>query len=101
MPKKTYMIQDTHGHYYRSFCDGFFATVHSQVLVTDTTEIKEARKFRSLRWATHRAKFCHSMLSATTMFLKLSKTDQSRCCKSVTKTSSTESETATTKQRER
>ena len=57
MPKKTYMIQDTHGHYYRSFCDGFFATVHSQVLVTDTTEIKEARKFRSLRWATHRAKF--------------------------------------------
>lgn len=57
MPKKTYMIQDTHGHYYRSFCDGFFATVHSQVLVTDITEIKEARKFRSLRWATHRAKF--------------------------------------------
>ena len=57
MPKKTYMIQDTHGHYYRSFCDGFFATVHSQVLVTDITEIKEARKFRSLRWATHRANF--------------------------------------------
>ena len=26
-------------------------------MVTDTTEIKEARKFRSLRWATHRAKF--------------------------------------------
>lgn len=57
MPKKTYVIRDSNGRYYRSFCDSSFTTAHSQVLVTDTTEIKEARKFRSLWWATHRAKF--------------------------------------------
>lgn len=57
MPKKTYVIRDSDGRYYRSFCDSFFTTAHSQVLVTDTTEIEEARKFRSLWWATHQAKF--------------------------------------------
>ena len=57
MPKKTYVIRDSDGRYYRSFCDSSFTTAHSQVLVTDTTEIEGARKFRSLWWATHRAKF--------------------------------------------
>ena len=57
MPKKTYVIRDSDGRYYRSFCDSSFTTAHSQVLVTDTTEIERARKFRSLWWATHRAKF--------------------------------------------
>ena len=56
MPKKTYVIRDSDGRYYRSFCDSSFTTAHSQVLVTDTTEIERARKFRSLWWATHRAK---------------------------------------------
>ena len=57
MPKKTYVIRDSDGRYYRSFCDSSFTTAHSQVLVTDTTEIERARKFRSLWWAMHRAKF--------------------------------------------
>lgn len=57
MPKKIYVIQDSDGRYYRSFCDSSFTTAHSQVLVTDTTEIEKARKFRSLWWVTHRAKF--------------------------------------------
>ena len=57
MPKKTYVIRDSDGRYYRSFCDSSFTTAHSQVLVTDTTEIERARKFRSLWWATHRAKY--------------------------------------------
>lgn len=57
MPKKTYVIQDNDGRYYRSFCDSYFTTAHSQVLVTDTAEIERARKFRSLCWAKHRAKF--------------------------------------------
>ncbi len=62
MPKKTYVIRDSDGRYYRSFCDSSFTTAHSQVLVTDTTEIERARKFRSLWWATHRAK--HLSLNA-------------------------------------
>jgi len=57
MPKKTYVIRDSNGRYYRSFCDSSFTTAHNQVLVTDTIEIDKARKFRSLWWATHRAKF--------------------------------------------
>ena len=57
MPKKTYVIRNSDGRYYRSFCDSSFTTAHSQVLVTETTEIEEARKFRYLWWATHRAKY--------------------------------------------
>lgn len=57
MPKKTYVIRDSDGRYYRSFCDSSFTTAHSHVLVTDTTELERARKFRSLWWATHRAKY--------------------------------------------
>lgn len=57
MPKKTYVIRDSDGHYYRSFCDSSFTTAYSQVLVTDTTDIERARKLRSLWWAKHRAKF--------------------------------------------
>lgn len=60
MPKKTYVIRDSEGHYYCSFCDSFFTTAHSQVLVTDTTKNESARKFRSLCWATHRAKHLSS-----------------------------------------
>ncbi len=57
MPKNTYVIQDNDGHFYRSFCDSYLTTAHSQVLVMDTTDIERARRFRSLWWATHRAKF--------------------------------------------
>lgn len=57
MPKKTYVIRNSDGRYYRSFCDSSFTTAHSQVLVTDTTELERARMFRSLWWATHRAKY--------------------------------------------
>lgn len=57
MPKKTYVIRDNNGRYYCCFCDPSFTTAHSQVLVADTTEIERARKFRSLWWATHRAKY--------------------------------------------
>ena len=57
MPKKTYVIRDNNGRYYCCYCDSSFTTAHSQVLVTDTTEIERARKFRSLWWATHRAKY--------------------------------------------
>ena len=57
MKKKTYVIKDTDGHYYRSFCENYFTTAHSKVLVTLTKELNKARKFRSLRWATYRAKF--------------------------------------------
>lgn len=57
MTKKTYVIRDCDGRYYRFLCDSSFTTAHSHVLVTDTTELKWARKFRSLWWATHRAKY--------------------------------------------
>lgn len=57
MPKKTYVIRNSDGRYYRSFCDSSFTTAHSQVLVTDTTELERARMFRSLWWATLRAKY--------------------------------------------
>ena len=57
MQKKTYVIRDCDGRCYRSFCDSSFTTAHSHVLVTDITELKRARKFRSLWWATHRAKY--------------------------------------------
>ena len=57
MPKKTYVIRNSDGRYYRSFCNSYFTTAHSQVLVTDTTELERARKFRSLWWVTHRAKY--------------------------------------------
>ena len=60
MPKKTYVIRDDDGRYYQTFCDSSFTTAHSQVLVTDTTEIERGRKFRSLRLATHRAKYLSS-----------------------------------------
>lgn len=57
MPKKTYVIQNNDGRYYSSFCDSSFTTAHSQVLVMNTTEIERAKKFRSLWWVTHRAKY--------------------------------------------
>ncbi len=57
MKKKTYVIKDTDGCYYRSFCDNFFTTAPSDILVTHTDDFHKARKFHSLMWATHRAKF--------------------------------------------
>ena len=57
MPKKTYVIMDTDGRYYHSFCDAFLTTAYSRVLVLSTSDFEKARKFRSLRWATHRARF--------------------------------------------
>lgn len=57
MKKKTYVIKDIDGHYYRSFCDNFFTTAPSDILVTHTDDFHKARKFHSLMWATHRAKF--------------------------------------------
>lgn len=56
MPRRTFVIINTDGRYYRSFCDSYFTTSHSQILVTDTTDFEKARTFRSLMWATHRAK---------------------------------------------
>ena len=56
MPKKTYVIIDTEGHFYRSHCAAFFATSPYPLLVTHTADLGNARRFRSLRWATHRAK---------------------------------------------
>lgn len=56
MMGKTFVIIDTNGCYYRSFCDNFFTTAHCQVFVTDTSDYERAKKFRFLWWATHRAK---------------------------------------------
>ena len=56
MPRRTFVIINTDGRYYRSFCDSYFTTAHSQILVTDTTDFEKSRTFRSLMWATHRAK---------------------------------------------
>ena len=56
MSRKTYVIKDTDGRYYRSFCDNFFTTAPSDILVTHTDDFHKAKKFRSLMWATHRAK---------------------------------------------
>lgn len=57
MPKKSYVIRDRHGRYYRSFCDSFFTTAHSKILVTVVDDFSKARRFHSLLWATHRAKY--------------------------------------------
>ena len=57
MLKRTFVIIDTDGRYYRSFFEPFFAITHSRVLVNDTKELEKARKFRTLWWATYRAKY--------------------------------------------
>ena len=57
MPKKTYVIIDTDGRYYSSFCDAHLTTAHSRILVLGTSDFEEARKFPSLLWATYRARF--------------------------------------------
>lgn len=57
MPRRTFIIINIDGRYYRSFCDSYFTTANSQIFVTDTADFEKARTFRSLRWATHRAKF--------------------------------------------
>ena len=57
MSKKTFVIMDTDGRYYSSFCDAFLAIAHCRVLVFSTSDFAGARKFRSLRWATYRARF--------------------------------------------
>ena len=57
MPKKTYVIRDADGRYYRSYGENFFTTAYSKILVIETYDLSLARKFRSLFWATHRAKF--------------------------------------------
>ncbi|MBR1533928.1 MAG: hypothetical protein IJ639_06165 [Ruminococcus sp.] len=56
MPKKTYVIRDTDGRYYRSFCDNFFTTAPCDILVTDTEDSLKARRFHSLIRATYRAR---------------------------------------------
>lgn len=57
MSRKTFVIMDTDGRYYRNFCDNFFTTAPSDILVTHTEDLLKARKFHSLMWATHRARF--------------------------------------------
>ena len=56
MSRRTFVIRDTDGRYYRSFCSNFFTTAHSDILVTDSRDISRARRFRFLWTATRRAK---------------------------------------------
>ena len=57
MPRKTYVIRETSGRYYRSFFDSYLTTAHCKVLVAETDDITKARKFHFLWWATGRVKY--------------------------------------------
>ena len=57
MKIKTYVIRDIDGRCYRSFCNNFFTTALGDILVIHTDDFHKAKKFHSLMWASHRAKF--------------------------------------------
>lgn len=57
---KKYVVSTKSGQMYRSYFKiplPFYCFDNSDITVTSAMKYSDARKFRSLRWATHRAKY--------------------------------------------